>query len=250
MRNVLLILLLLSCGARAETLTGRARVLDGDTLNLGERYIRLEGVDAPETDQTCLDQDGKHWNCGLSARDALDKHVGESEIECQGSKTDSYLRLLATCRARGEDLNRWLVSEGWALSYTQYSRVYERDEVEARENNRGLWRGCFIAPWAWRHLTLATRYHDPRCPDKVQEKFGVPELEAPSPCCVIKGNVSAFGRIYHLPGCSRYRHVKIIRGTERRWFCGEDEATAAGWRRPRIGCKGVNLVLPMGCLAP
>src|SRR6185295_3067360 len=92
MRNVLLILLLLSCGARAETLTGRARVLDGDTLNLGERYIRLEGVDAPETNQTCLDRDGKHWNCGLSARDALDKHVGESEIECQGSKTDSYLR--------------------------------------------------------------------------------------------------------------------------------------------------------------
>ena len=48
-----------------------ARIVDGDTLAIGETKIRLEGIDAPESDQLCLDRNAVKWNCGIAARDPL-----------------------------------------------------------------------------------------------------------------------------------------------------------------------------------
>ena len=52
----------------------------------------------------------------------------------------------------------------------------------------------------------------------------------PASGCLIKGNVSDRGRIYHLPGSDAYDKVRIDPGKGERWFCTEDEARAAGWR--------------------
>jgi endonuclease YncB( thermonuclease family) len=52
-------------------LAGPAAILDGDTIRIGETRIRLVGIDAPETDQKCLDRTGKLWLCGIAARDAM-----------------------------------------------------------------------------------------------------------------------------------------------------------------------------------
>lgn len=65
--------------AEATELTGVARVVDGDTLVIGATRIRLEGVDAPETDQFCLTATGARWTCGAEARDQLAAYLGWSD---------------------------------------------------------------------------------------------------------------------------------------------------------------------------
>ena len=50
-----------SACADAAELSGLARVHDGDTLTIGDMRIRLEGIDAPETDQLCLSAVGERW---------------------------------------------------------------------------------------------------------------------------------------------------------------------------------------------
>ncbi|WP_174013497.1 succinoglycan biosynthesis protein exoi [Agrobacterium tumefaciens] len=53
--------------------------------------------------------------------------------------------------------------------------------------------------------------------------------------CNIKGNISISSRerIYHVPGQEYYASTKISPQYGERWFCSEDEARAAGWRRAK-----------------
>ena len=137
----------------AETLVGNPEILDGDTFHfvrLGER-VRLEGVDAPETRQHCLDAEGKRYSCGQSAREALKGFNGSRPVRCEGSQRGRYGRLIAVCfDADGTDLNEWLVSQGWALAYRRYSKRYILQEETARKERRGIWAGHFTKPWQWR----------------------------------------------------------------------------------------------------
>lgn len=56
-----------------------------------------------------------------------------------------------------------------------------------------------------------------------------------SRACNIKGNVSTRGeRIYHVPGQRYYYETRISASHGERWFCSEEEARAAGWRRSRV----------------
>jgi endonuclease YncB( thermonuclease family) len=145
-----------SAACLAEDLTGLARVIDGDTIALGSRHVRLQGIDAPETDQVCLDAQGERWTCGIAARERLSAHIAGRAITCASQGEDRYGRTLATCSASGENLSAWMVREGWALAYVQYSREYVADEAAARTQRRGMWAGAFIAPWDWRHRNQRT----------------------------------------------------------------------------------------------
>ena len=80
--RLLVALILMSASAQAADLTGIPRIVDGDTLAIGATKIRLEGIDAPETDQVCLDAGGSRWTCGIEARDRLAAHVASREINC------------------------------------------------------------------------------------------------------------------------------------------------------------------------
>ena len=73
--------------------TGNARVVDGDTIHIGETKIRLHGIDAPESKQTCT-TDGKEWPCGKEATQALVKAISDQPVTCKGNKRDRYKRLL------------------------------------------------------------------------------------------------------------------------------------------------------------
>jgi endonuclease YncB( thermonuclease family) len=137
--------------ALASELTGIACVSDGDTITVANTKIRLVGVDAPETDQICLDGRGAKWTCGIAARDRLSAIIGSRQITCRLTDVDRYGRSLGTCYVDGADLNAWMVREGWALAFVRYSQVYAPDEAAARVNQRGLWQGAFVAPWDWRH---------------------------------------------------------------------------------------------------
>jgi endonuclease YncB( thermonuclease family) len=98
--------------AQAADLSGVLRIVDGDTLAIGATKVRLEGIDAPETDQVCLNANGAHWACGIDARDKLAAHIAGREINCTSSGTDVYRRTLAICYLANEDLNAWLVQQG------------------------------------------------------------------------------------------------------------------------------------------
>ena len=136
--------------AGAETLSGKARVVDGDTLAIAGERVRLRGIDAPETRQTCS-RDGRRWTCGKAATKAMRRLVGRDPVRCEVRDRDRYGRAIATCFVRGRrDLQRELVRQGLALAYRRYSTHYVRDEDAARAARRGLWSGGFVEPWKWR----------------------------------------------------------------------------------------------------
>lgn len=80
----------------SDTLTGAAKVLDGDTLELQGRLIDLYGLDAPEAEQVCAGR----WQpvplraeCGrrASAADGNDAGVLYAEGRCYAGPTDGRL---------------------------------------------------------------------------------------------------------------------------------------------------------------
>ena len=216
-------------------IVGPARVVDGDTIQISTSKIRLIGIDAPETDQVCLNSKGERWACGIEARDKLMQKTNGKNWTCNTNERDRYRRMLATCLVDGQDINAWMVREGWALAYIQYSRVYEQEEMRAREAQSGLWAGAFIAPWDWRHRSTKTIILGAvSVPINAQSILlsAVSAESAPDPNCVIKANISRSGEcIYHTPGGLFYSRLKMDTSKGKRWFCTEAEAAAAGCRK-------------------
>ena len=56
------------------------------------------------------------------------------------------------CFVENEDLNKWMVSNGYAIAYRRYSKDYILDEEFAKINKLGLWSGTFLRPEKWRKL--------------------------------------------------------------------------------------------------
>lgn len=142
---ILLALQLVAPPAAAEV-----RVIDGDTLSIDGQRVRLWGVDAPEGKQTCQ-RDGVAWLCGQEAAKALRGLVVGKEVACREVDRDRYKRSVAVCSVGEMEINAWMVREGWALDYRQYSKgAYAHSEIVAREAKKGLWAGTFLHPWEWR----------------------------------------------------------------------------------------------------
>jgi len=136
--------------AASELIAGRAAVIDGDTLEIHGERIRLFGIDAPESGQTCLDAKGQSYRCGQKAALVLDARIGEGVVTCEHKNTDRYGRVVALCRAFGEELGAWMVGLGWALAYRTYSTRYVKAEALARSRGVGMWAGRFTPPSEWR----------------------------------------------------------------------------------------------------
>ena len=130
-------------------IAGRARVVDGDTLDLGGRRIRLFGIDAPESAQTC-ERDGAAYACGQAAKRFLEEMIGGQPVACRARDKDRYGRTVATCTVGTADINAAMVRAGWAVAYRQYSTSYVPLEEEARRSRAGIWAGTFEPPSAWR----------------------------------------------------------------------------------------------------
>jgi hypothetical protein len=144
---------------------------------------------------------------------------------------------VARCEVDGEDIQKWMVKSGWALSYVRFSHDYDADEAAAREAKGGMWQGAFIAPWDWRvrnkKTTILGAVQPPENALAVLLASASGSV-APSPDCTIKGNVNRAGEcIYHQPTSRWYAQIKMHVNKGTRWFCSVDEAEAAGCRETK-----------------
>ena len=130
-------------------ITGQPRVIDGDTIEVAGHRIRLHGIDAPESKQLCR-RDGQRWRCGEDATSALKAFLGGRPVSCEELDRDRYRRIVAKCAVDGVDIGEWMVSQGWAVAYYQYSYEYARAEQRAKSARRGIWATRFVLPWEWR----------------------------------------------------------------------------------------------------
>ncbi|WP_375461603.1 thermonuclease family protein [uncultured Enterovirga sp.] len=138
-------LVALSLWIRGEDVSGPVRVVDGDSLDLDGRRIRLKGIDAPELGQTC-ERRGGTYRCGEVAREALRDLTRGGPVTCRISGQDRYGRSLAICTSGENELGAVLVRRGLAVSYG----AYEAEERDARSRHVGLWEGRFEIPSDWR----------------------------------------------------------------------------------------------------
>ena len=199
--------------ASAASISGPPRLIDGDTLAIAGRVIRLADIDASETRQRCETTQGS-YACGEQATDALARIIGNRDVHCAGDTIDRFDRLIAKCSVGDVDINREMVNRGWAVAFRRYSDAYLSEELEAAKSARGMWRGAFQRPVDYRaaQWKVAKQDHPEGCP--------------------IKGNISSNGRIYHTPWSRHYTRTRINTARGERWFCSEQDALNAGWRAP------------------
>lgn len=170
-----------SVSASPRILQGPARVIDGDTIVVDNTRVRLFGIDAPESKQSCGFK-GHDVSCGTSSTNALIKKIGKSPVRCLVKRKDIYGRSVAICKLDGrmgeQDLNGWMVAQGHAVrlkvlffflvavtcdaflclctkciaqvAYRRYSRTYVKEEDRARAEKKGIWATDFEQPDVWR----------------------------------------------------------------------------------------------------
>lgn len=221
-----------------------AVVRDGGTLQLANNTFRLDGIDAPAVDQMCIDEHADSWACGVEAREQLARLIGGKQVRCGDLGPDPAYkkRRVGVCIVEGESVNlgQLLVQKGFALADAKGK--YKADELTARDERRGLWKGCFTAPADFRLWKKDAALLGGSCPtDRDQQIRSV--LFSADPVmpagCPIKGKYAVRARvtgnvgIYHLQACRSYPGLN----NSERWFCSEDDAHAAGFRKA-YNCGG------------
>jgi endonuclease YncB( thermonuclease family) len=137
--------------ARSDSFTGQASVIDGDTLEIHGTRIRLWGIDAPESSQLCRGDDSLPYRCGAQAANDLDAFIARRPVSCIPISLDRYGRTVASCSVAGADLGEWLVQNGLAVDWPQYSKgKYGADQRAAEKAGRGMWKGSYVEPWLYR----------------------------------------------------------------------------------------------------
>ncbi len=141
---------LLACTAGwAEEFGGAPVVIDGDTLQVGERTVDLAGIDAPELDQTC-GAIGQTIDCGIVARAQLSDLTAGVDVVCDSVMGFGDGGPLARCSAGGYDLSRNMIYTGWAVVPPGDALDLKAEQAGAKQERRGLWRYVFVPPWEWR----------------------------------------------------------------------------------------------------
>jgi endonuclease YncB( thermonuclease family) len=234
----------------SPTLAAGAIVRDGSTIQVGNAIWRLDGIDAPPIDQICIDEHAESWTCGIEARDQLAKLIGDRQVHCDDLGVDPAYkkRHLGVCKVEGDttSLSQLLVDQGFALNVeASATGRFKVDEARAKEDRRGLWKGCFVAPEEFRRGKQDGALLGGSCPadrDREIREVLFPDDLAMPPGCNIKGKFAVRARvtgnigIYHLQACRSYPGLT----KPDRWFCSEEDAQAAGFRRAyncRAGAK-------------
>ena len=242
--------LLLAVFSASQSPAANTTVKDGSTLQLGNLTFRLDGIDVPPIDQLCIDEHAESWTCGIEARDQLAKLIGDRQVRCDDLGVDptAKKRHLGVCKIEGEttSLSQLLVGKGFALNIeASATGRFKADEARAKDDRQGLWKGCFVAPEEFRRGRKDGALLGGSCPadrDKeIRQALFPDELAMPSGCNIkgkfaVRARVTGNVGIYHLQGCRSYPALT----KPDRWFCSEEDAQAAGFRRAyncRAGTK-------------
>ena len=141
-----------------KEISGNVQIIDGDTIKINSKKIRLNGIDAPEFKQMCKKTYltiifftfTKDYPCGKISTEKLKKKINNKVITCKILDIDRYKRYIGECYKRNLNLNSWLVSNGHAVAYRKYSKKYVSDEINAKNKKLGIWQGKFEMPWEYR----------------------------------------------------------------------------------------------------
>ena len=234
-------ILILAMFAASSSFAANPRVRDGGTLDVGGVTYRLGGIDAPAADQICIDDHADGWACGAEAREQLTTLIAGRDVRCEDLGADTtYIKWHVGICTAGDDatsLNQLLVRRGLAINSTAAGQGrFRDDETDAKTNRRGLWKGCFIAPPDFRSGRKDGPLLGGACrADKDREIRAAlfPQDPAMPSGCGIKGKYALRARvtgnigIYHLQACRSYPAMT----NPDRWFCSEDDAKAAGFRK-------------------
>lgn len=195
-------------GLSRPALEGTPSVVSGDTLKLNGQTFKLSGIEAPELDQRCGGQGREaRWNCGDTARTQIRELLRNKQVRCEVSGA------AGTCRIGPLDVAAELVTRGHVFATPGIFSSYGRLEQEARNAKRGVWRGVAERPEDYRARLWETA------------------KKASPQGCPIKGQISRNDRTYVVPWQSGYTRARIRPDKGERWFCSEQEAQAAGWKR-------------------
>ena len=203
----------------AEDIAGRVRVVDGDTIDVGETRVRLFGIDAPEITQRCKTSYSSNVQCGRQAVLVLESLIQFKHVKCntEAPHDDGRGRKIAKCYLGNLDIGAELIRRSLAWAFRKYRTDYIPLEEKTKRQLKGIWEVPNQTPWDFR-----------------AERWMVSEQKSPNGC-PIKGNVNSRGeKIYHTPWTSPWydkTRVSIEKGE--RWFCDEADAIKAGWRAPR-----------------
>jgi endonuclease YncB( thermonuclease family) len=127
-----------------------AKVIDGDSIEIGSHRIRLMGIDAPEYSQKCKNKNKQTYPCGKKSVQYLQKLVNSNNVTCHIIKKDQYDRDLCTCYADGKNINQEMILSGNAIVYLE--SPYKKEQDIAKQHKRGLWQGRFMQPRLFRRL--------------------------------------------------------------------------------------------------
>lgn len=204
-----------------------------NTIKLDGKTYRLDGIDSPEIDQSCVTEEGEFYRCGQRAWEELSKFIATRPVKCDDLRADPTYpkRRIGQCSVDGIDLHHWLVQQGWALNFEPDAKGrFKVDEEDAQRGHFGFWKGCFVAPQDFRRWNKRTaKLLGASCPADARDKLFPDEAPMP-PGCEFKGHYALrawpSAGIYHWPICGSYGRTKA-----KRWFCSEEEALAAGFRK-------------------
>ena len=224
MRSWLAGLLLVATAACANAAT---TVTEADTLIIDGTIFRLDGLEGRQTDQVCVDDKGAKWQCGIDARDRLREWIGTRKVRCDDKGADRTYkkRRMGVCWVEGEtaSINQWLARKGWRGSLG-CPRPLKAEQDSARDNRRGMWKGCFVTPEALRRFTISTaQMFGAACPSPNNwqvRNMMFPDYPAMPAGCPIKGRVALRAQvagnlgIYHPESCASHARTK----NPHRWF--------------------------------
>lgn len=216
-------------------------VYDGDTIAVSidgtKERVRIIGIDAPE-----LARNGQPAGCfAQESASQMQSLVQSQPVHLIADPTqadrDRYDRLLRhVVREGGGHVALKMVAGGYAEE-AQFAAPYQYQsdlvaaERDARTEGLGLWSSCAAAA----AVPPAPVAPAPVAPAPTPAPATTP---APAPAtteCIIKGNIADDGeKIYHVPGQQYYDVTKISVHKGERWFCTEQEARDAGWRKAKI----------------
>ena len=156
--NSIIFIILFLTPVKSEVISGNAFIIDGDTIRINNKKIRLHGIDAPEIKQLCQKvflsiffiSFEKNYKCGELSKKKLENYIKNNIIRCKIEGIDRYKRILGTCYKNTININSRMVRNGYAVAYKKYSKKYLTAEKEARKDELGLWKGTFEMPWDWR----------------------------------------------------------------------------------------------------